>query len=248
MHAQQEGAVRTGALPWFEVPVLGFAGAHATITVMLASAQSRRHVAWLSWMAWEPDIEIVGGPVTDAVRLAAALTRQCPQVLLLDSAMLEHLDRPALRRIARCRGMRVLLMAEEAGMAEVTAVLRHRFHGLLPAAGPTPLCMKAIRAVSAGELWLSRKLMAECISDVAWPMVPVPEPASEEAACGCPPKALTRRERQVVAGLNQGRSNKEIARELGIVEDTVKKHLKSVYAKLGVRRRAMVILQAAASA
>ena len=59
---------------------------------------------------------------------------------------------------------------------------------------------------------------------------------------------LSARERQVLRALLVGQSNKEIARELGIMEDTVKKHLKSVFAKLGVRRRAMVILQATATA
>ena len=114
---------------------------------------------------------------------------------------------------------------------------------------PTILCLKAIRAVHAGELWLSRRLMAEVLADAAWPLVPLvslDSRAADDPDHVTVPKALTHRERQVVARLNQGSSNKEIARELGIVEDTVKKHLKSVYAKLGVRRRAMVMLQASA--
>jgi DNA-binding NarL/FixJ family response regulator len=52
----------------------------------------------------------------------------------------------------------------------------------------------------------------------------------------------TDREQQILALVLQGLTNKEIARQLGIVEDTVKKHLFHVYAKLGVRRRALIIL------
>jgi len=37
-------------------------------------------------------------------------------------------------------------------------------------------------------------------------------------------------------------TNKQIARQLGIVEETVKKHLQHVYDKFGVRRRALVML------
>jgi len=48
---------------------------------------------------------------------------------------------------------------------------------------------------------------------------------------------------QVVELLRRGCINKEIARELGIMEDTVKKHLQSVFAKLGVHRRALVALR-----
>lgn len=54
---------------------------------------------------------------------------------------------------------------------------------------------------------------------------------------------LTGRESQVVAHVRQGFTNKEIARRLGIQEDTVKKHLQAVFGKLGVRRRALVALR-----
>jgi DNA-binding CsgD family transcriptional regulator len=42
--------------------------------------------------------------------------------------------------------------------------------------------------------------------------------------------------------LTQGMTNKQIANKLGIAEDTVKKHLQHVYKKLGVRRRALLII------
>jgi LuxR family maltose regulon positive regulatory protein len=41
--------------------------------------------------------------------------------------------------------------------------------------------------------------------------------------------------------LTRGKSNKEIARDLGLAEATVKFHLKNVFGKLGVSRRAMAI-------
>lgn len=58
-----------------------------------------------------------------------------------------------------------------------------------------------------------------------------------------PGQTLTGREAEIVAQLRQGATNKEIARRLGIQEDTVKKHLQSVYGKLGVHRRALVLLR-----
>jgi len=59
---------------------------------------------------------------------------------------------------------------------------------------------------------------------------------------------LTGRESQVVAHVRQGCSNKEIARRLGIQEDTVKKHLQAAFGKLGVHRRALVALRRATPA
>lgn len=54
--------------------------------------------------------------------------------------------------------------------------------------------------------------------------------------------ACTAREQQVVQLLIQGMTNKAIAQQLGIVEDTVKKHLTHIYDKLGVRRCTLLMV------
>ena len=56
------------------------------------------------------------------------------------------------------------------------------------------------------------------------------------------PHPCTDREREIVDLLRRGMTNKQIAQQLGIVEETVKKHLQHVYDKFGVRRRALVML------
>jgi DNA-binding NarL/FixJ family response regulator len=56
------------------------------------------------------------------------------------------------------------------------------------------------------------------------------------------PSTCTPRERQVLALLLRGMTNRQIAQTLGIEEDTVKKHLQHVYDKLEVRRRALVMI------
>lgn len=225
MHAEQDRAARSDA----------------AITVMTASERKTLHANWLSVLTCESGIEIKGKPVMDATRLAACLERHKPKVLLLDKALLDRLAPMSLRRIhQRCPHVRVLLVSEQVCRRVVADVLRNQFHGFLPSTSPADLCLKAIRAVSNGELWLSRRLMARIITDPAWLL---------EATASADPdsfhamETLSRRELQVVARLHRGYSNKEIARELGIMEDTVKKHLKSVFAKLGVRRRALVIVQ-----
>jgi RNA polymerase sigma factor (sigma-70 family) len=54
-------------------------------------------------------------------------------------------------------------------------------------------------------------------------------------------RTCTSREQQTLRLLLSGMTNKEIAQQLGIAEDTVKKHLQHVYKKLGVRRRAVLL-------
>jgi LuxR family maltose regulon positive regulatory protein len=52
---------------------------------------------------------------------------------------------------------------------------------------------------------------------------------------------LTPRERSIVELIGQGRSNKEIARILAITPETVKSHMKHIFTKLGVERRAEAV-------
>ncbi len=54
---------------------------------------------------------------------------------------------------------------------------------------------------------------------------------------------LTRREEQILEQLSEGKLNKEIADNLQISTDTVKKHLKNIYKKLNVRNRCEAIIQ-----
>ena len=58
------------------------------------------------------------------------------------------------------------------------------------------------------------------------------------------PEALTDRETEVLRLVAVGRANKEISRDLGIGEGTVKTHVSNVLAKLGVQSRTQAALQA----
>lgn len=250
MHAEPDRAVRPDAASQAAPLVLGaFEDSAAAITVMTASDCRAMQAAWMSMLACESGIEITGEPVTDVALLAACLSRHQPKVLLLDQTLLGRLHPLSLRRIRQCcPDVRVLLVAEQAGRGAVADVLRNRFHGLLLTTSPPDLCLKAIRAVSDGELWLSRRMMAKAITDPTWSLAAAQGGASVEPDRRLAMETLTQRELQVVARLHHGSSNKEIARDLGIMEDTVKKHLRSVFTKLGVRRRALVVLQASAAA
>lgn len=71
------------------------------------------------------------------------------------------------------------------------------------------------------------------------PPAPAPVPASAQAGSATEP-VLTQREQQVLRLLCAGHSNKAMARALHLSENTVKTHVASVFAKLGVNRRAQV--------
>lgn len=70
--------------------------------------------------------------------------------------------------------------------------------------------------------------------------------AAKQAAAG-PLSELTEREQEVLRLLVQGLTNKEIAEALVITDNTVKRHLKSIFAKLGVSTRAAAVARALAA-
>ncbi|MGZ6391558.1 MAG: helix-turn-helix domain-containing protein, partial [Ktedonobacterales bacterium] len=69
---------------------------------------------------------------------------------------------------------------------------------------------------------------------------PAPSPPSKDSG------ELTNREREVLEGAAKGQRSKEIAAHLHITENTVKGHLATIYAKLGVDSRASAVAEALA--
>lgn len=86
---------------------------------------------------------------------------------------------------------------------------------------------KALREVLAGSVWLPRHILATFI-ERATSSAPV-QPTNDTK--------FTSRERQVLRLLVAGRSNREIADELGIIERTVKGHVAQLLRKVGVPNR-----------
>jgi len=88
-------------------------------------------------------------------------------------------------------------------------------------------------AFAAGGVWAGWKLAAR----------PAPQPfARNEAAVAS--LGLTGQEMKVLDALGAGRSNKEIAKALGLSPNTVKTHTASLYAKLGVTSRSLAVNRA----
>jgi DNA-binding NarL/FixJ family response regulator len=101
---------------------------------------------------------------------------------------------------------------------------------LLKDVQPTDL-VRAIRSAHAGESPLSPAVATRVVEEVAH---------AGAATHG----ELTPREADVLALIARGRSNKVIARELGVAEKTVKTHVSHILAKLGVSDRTQAALYA----
>jgi DNA-binding NarL/FixJ family response regulator len=188
--------------------------------------------AGLSRLVGAPeDMEVVAtaGGGTEAVE---AIGRERPDVVLMDLSM-PGLDGIAATRaaLARAPGTRVVMLTSFSDRERIVEAIDAGAVGyLLKDAEPEEL-LAGIRAAARGESPLAPKAAAELLSGRRDP-VPSPDPA------------LTAREREILALLGQGRSNKVIARELEIAEQTVKNHLSRIFQALGVSDRTQAALWA----
>jgi DNA-binding NarL/FixJ family response regulator len=181
-------------------------------------------------------IEVAGEAGDGATALALASEHagsggRPPDVILLD-LKLPGLDGLAVLTELKARGhpARVLVLTSVTDHAAAAAVMRAGAAGVLYKDVDPDALVRAIRAVHDGHLLLAPEAAGTLLRQAAWP------------ARGL--DALTGREREVLAELAQGRSNREIARALHVSEKTVKAHVSSVLAKLGVQDRTQAALLA----
>jgi DNA-binding NarL/FixJ family response regulator len=179
------------------------------------------------------DMLVVGEAAdgAEAIRLTQAAQ---PDVVLLD-LKLPGVDGLAVLTELRERGSpaRALVLTSAADHSQVALALQAGAAGFLYKDVDPDALVRAIRSVHDGNTLLA------------------PEAAGLLGAGQQAPRgiaALTAREREVLSLLADGRSNREIARILGVSEKTVKTHVSSVLAKLGVADRTQAAVLAVRSA
>jgi DNA-binding NarL/FixJ family response regulator len=178
-----------------------------------------------------PGWEVVGeaSGLEEAERLARSLG---PDLVLLDLDLGAEsgLDLvPAIRDLPR-RG-RILVLTGLRDVAALEGAVRSGVAGIVRKTEAAEVLLKAMDRVLEGGVWLD----ASTLLRVA---------GGEDLEARARWTTLTGREREVVGLLARGYKNKEIGDALFISETTVRHHLTSVYAKLGVRGKLELVVLA----
>ena len=151
-------------------------------------------------------------------------------LVLLDLRMPGLTDAAAVRRVVEAfPGAAVVLMSGAASAEDVKKAVQAGARGYLPKTLQPELFASALAVIIGGGTYLPAEILN------AAPILgnqPSPSASGPDAI-----ERLTPRERQVLVRLATGAPNKEIGRELGLAEVTVKLHVRQILKKIGARNR-----------
>jgi DNA-binding NarL/FixJ family response regulator len=178
----------------------------------------------------EPDFLVVAhcAVITEAIRI---LQGGAIDVLLLDYDLGEERGTELLRRLHSSDHPTKVLMVT-AGMSD--RITLDVFHAgiagiILKHSSPAQL-IEAIRTVARGDIWLEGNILRNLVSGVKDQLA---EPRSA--------RTLTSRQQNVLSGILDGLTNKEIAWNLKVSESSIKAVVQELFHKAGVRTRSQLV-------
>ena len=175
-------------------------------------------------LAAQGDISVIG-EARDGAEALDLTRKTTPQILLLDLKMKGMDGIQVLQDLHRSKdSVRVILLTAEINDLQMMEALRLGAKGVLMKDVDTAALLDGIRAVAAGERWIVNRRESAI----------GPQSGNDKSAA---PPDLTKRELQIVAAVVAGMSNRMVAEEFKISEDTVKHHLTNIFYKLNVSSR-----------
>jgi DNA-binding NarL/FixJ family response regulator len=164
--------------------------------------------------------------------LACILKSPDLDLVLLDANMPGMENSSGLRRtVQNARDVPVILTSASESRDQIIAAIRDGARGYFPLSSKPCVLQHALPLVISGEFYIPASALRG-------------EKATSPPTSGALPagEGLTPRQHEITALLANGKSNKEIARELKLCEGTVKLHVRGILHKLGARNRTEVAL------
>jgi DNA-binding NarL/FixJ family response regulator len=204
-------------------------GGPAAISVLLVDDHPLVREGVRMLLESQPDMRLIG-ECADRVEALAAIEARRPDLVLLDldlgadsglDLLQELVDADPDLRVLVFTGMRDPELHQRA--------MERGALGIVPKEQAISVLLAAIRKVHGGEAWVDRKMMAALLQGTRRARQPDPEESKIAA--------LTTREREIVVLVAQGNGTRQLGARLGVADKTIRNHLVSIYAKLGVSDR-----------
>ena len=176
---------------------------------------------------------------TDSSEIQSGYVQQQPDICIISAQLKDgpNAGFAALRDlIARFKNARVILLLDTAERGAVVEAFRAGAQGVFSREQSFDVLCKSVHKVQEGQVWASNQQIRFLIDALAAPPPPITN------AKGAP--LLTKREQTLVQLVTEGRSNKDISRELNLSEHTVRNYLFRIFNKLGTSSRLELALYA----
>lgn len=202
-------------------------GKPGKIGIVIADDHAVLRESLSALLATQPDFGVLG-TAADGNEALQVVQRHHPDVLVLDLLMPGGDGFEVLRTLDRA-GSRVaaVVLTGSESQPDYVQVVRLGARGLVLKGDAPEKLFAAIRTVAGGELAFSDEVAQSVLNAMVTDQTP------EGASMG----RLSDREKQIAFLVARGLKNKAIAEELGISENTVKRHLQSIFNKTGARDR-----------
>jgi two-component system nitrate/nitrite response regulator NarL len=179
----------------------------------------------------EDGFEIIGEAEDGDIAITQTLELE-PDILLLDLQMPRLPGLEAMRAImSRSPRVKIILLTSTVSTQQIIEALQIGARGIVLKDAVAGDLSTAIRAVSTGDYWIGGQRvvnLVKALHDLMQQAAEMPERKTY---------GLTPRELEVVGCIVEGCSNKDVARQFAISEETVKRHLSNIFDKTGVSTR-----------
>jgi two-component system, NarL family, nitrate/nitrite response regulator NarL len=207
----------------------------ATAGVFLLAENRLLREALARILSKKDDIRVVGAASFSLNAIDQVASTEA-DVVLLDSAAVVLSDPHFIRVVRRfVPGIRVLMVGMEPDESTFLQLVREGVVGYVLKEASATEVAAAVRAVASGEAVCPPRLALSLFQFVARQKCAVPN-LTLRIRLG-----LTRREQQLVELISQGLTNKEIATQLSLSEQTVKNHVHRMLRKMGANDRLGVV-------
>ncbi len=208
------------------------------IRVAIADDQGLIRAGFRSLLDAELDIEVIGEAATGS-EIVQLVKRERPDVVLMDIRMPDGDGLWATEQIAsdsRLAGTHIVIVTTFELDEYVGHAIRAGASGFLVKDTEPVELIRAVRVVAAGDALLSPRVTRRLLERVAIDWKDAPDTAQL--------RALTDREREVLALVGRGLTNDEIGRELFLSPLTAKTHVSRIMSKLAARDRVQLVVVA----
>ncbi len=199
----------------------------ALINLLVLSEQKQLADKLHAHIGYDSGFKIVDGLLTPSQCFSDRLRQAAPDLILIDSTSANETLNECLSTIRRNdMTVNIILLIDQEMPNFAAKIVQFNIHGLVQLNASRNIYLEAIHGVHKGEIWLPRSMVKQIFMNFL-----------ALSQCTDSNSTLTAREQMIIQLVQLGKTNKQVALMLFVSPETIKKHMKNIFNKLGIQRR-----------